>query len=58
LHILDNHDILAEMDRLTALVDKTGGAAEHRAMSILRLHVERAATLAEIHAKADALLNK
>jgi hypothetical protein len=58
LHILDPHEVLAEMDRLATLVAKTGGAAEHRAMSILRLHVERAATLAEIHAKADALLNK
>ncbi len=35
-------EILAELDRLGILVDKTGGQQEHRAFAFLREYVERA----------------
>ncbi len=35
-------EILAELDRLVILVDKTGGQQEHRAFAFLRTYVEQA----------------
>ncbi len=39
--------VLAELDRLQVIVDKTGSDPEHTAMSELRSHVERAADAAK-----------
>lgn len=43
LHLLGVQEVLAEFDRLQVALDKTGGAAEQRAMSFLREHVTGAA---------------
>lgn len=42
VHLRDHQEILAEYDRLAEGVNKTGAAAEHRAMKFLRDYVERA----------------
>ncbi len=41
LHILPAAEILAELDRLEPLVDKTGAAAEHRAFERLRQSIKQ-----------------
>ncbi len=41
LQLLPAAEILADFARLRILVDKTGGAAEHRAFDFLRRHVEQ-----------------
>jgi uncharacterized protein len=41
LHLLPAAEILGELTRLRVLIDKTGGAAEHRAFDFLRRHVEQ-----------------
>ncbi len=41
VEVLPIDDIVAELDRLEPLVDKTGGEAERRAFDFLRSHVER-----------------
>jgi hypothetical protein len=43
LHLLGAQEVLAEFDRLQIAVDKTGAAAEQRAMAFLREHVTGAA---------------
>lgn len=43
IHLLGSTAILEEFDRLQAAIDKTGAAAEQRAMAFLREHVARAA---------------
>ena len=43
LHLLGAQEVLAEFDRLQVAVDKTGAAAEQRAMAFLRGHVTGAA---------------
>jgi len=43
VHLLPLDEIRAELNRLAALVDKTGGAAERRAWAFLWDYVERAA---------------
>ena len=43
LHLLGAQEVLAEFDRLQVAVDKTGAAAEQRAMAFLREHVAGAA---------------
>jgi hypothetical protein len=42
LHLLDSATIAAELDRLEVVVQKTGAAAEHRAMKSLREYVQQA----------------
>ena len=46
LHLLGAQEILAEFDRLQVAVDKTGAAAEQRAMAFLRAHVAQVASQA------------
>jgi hypothetical protein len=48
--ILPREDILAEMDRLKSLIDKTGGAGEHAAFELLLRHVSTAPTPPSPHA--------
>lgn len=43
LHLIGVQEVLAEFDRLQVAVDKTGAAAEQRAMKFLREHVTGAA---------------
>jgi len=43
VHLTGVPAVLAEFDRLAVAVDKTGAAAEHRAMKFLRSYVEQAA---------------
>ena len=43
LHLLGVQEVLAEFDRLQIAVDKTGAAAEQRAMAFLREHVAHVA---------------
>jgi len=43
LHLLGAQQVLAEFDRLAVAVEKTGAAAEHRAMKFLRSYIEQAA---------------
>ncbi len=43
IHLTGSATILAEFDRLQIAVDKTGAAAEQRAMAFLRTHVARVA---------------
>ena len=43
VHLLGVQEVLAEFDRLQVAVDKTGAAAEQRAMAFLRAHVTGAA---------------
>ncbi|WP_428304098.1 DUF447 domain-containing protein [Lacipirellula sp.] len=42
VHLTGAAVVLAEYDRLQIAVDKTGAAAEHRALAFLRSHVSRA----------------
>ncbi|RIK79668.1 MAG: DUF447 domain-containing protein [Planctomycetota bacterium] len=44
LHLVKRGDVLAEFDRLALLVQKTGAAAEHRALALLRRYVEQSAS--------------
>ena len=39
VHLLGVQEVLAEFDRLQVAVDKTGAAAEQRAMEFLRVYV-------------------
>jgi hypothetical protein len=39
IHLLGAAEVVAEFDRLKVAIDKTGGAAEHRAFAFLRAHV-------------------
>jgi uncharacterized protein len=43
LHLLGVKEVIAEFDRLQVAIDKTGAAAEQRAMAFLREHVTGAA---------------
>lgn len=43
VHILDAEYIRAEFERLAVMVQKTGAAAEHRALTFLRHYVEQTA---------------
>ena len=39
IHLLDPHHIRRELERLSVLVEKTGGRQEHRAFAFLQQHV-------------------
>jgi hypothetical protein len=43
IHLLDSEHIRGEMDRLSVLVEKTGGHPEHRAFQFLQQYIREAA---------------
>jgi hypothetical protein len=57
VHLLDPQEFERQLPSLVTMVEKTGAAAEHRAMSFLRTHVEQALT-ARRQARAEPPADK